>query len=180
MDLKEFYSAENGVLTRMRPKEMHQLIGEITTLFLASHVHRNYLINDIGAMFLPPLHLNQFRIYRDGQGAPVGLITWAWLTRDVEKGYVTGEYNLKPEDWNAGDQLWFTDFLAPYGHMARIAQDMKHNVFPDEVAKAIRLDHKGRVRGVRLHHGANRVKDAAQIKAGMKELPEPLSAGGEG
>ena len=162
-----FYSDANGVLLKMNPKVRYQLLGEVASLLMCSDLHRRYLINDLGAVFLPPLHLNQFRIYKRGD-RPVAFITWARLTEEVEKKYMAGTYNLKPEDWNAGDRGWVIDFVCPFGDMKEITEDLRRNIFPDEVGKAIRIDADGNVKGLVKLHGINRAGDMKDIEVDMK------------
>ncbi|OGT91057.1 MAG: hypothetical protein A2514_09320 [Gammaproteobacteria bacterium RIFOXYD12_FULL_61_37] len=172
MTANDFYTPESGILTRMSRAKRDQLIGEIVGLMLGSEMYRRYFINDIGAVFLPPIHLNQFRIYRQGE-RPVGLVTWAWLTEETERKYVAGKYNLRPEDWNAGDLGWIIDFMAPFGHAAKIVHDLKHNIFSDKIGKAIRMTPEGRVRGIWKLHGVNRINEARgmcmdDLRAGLQ------------
>ncbi|WP_310620050.1 toxin-activating lysine-acyltransferase [Flexibacterium corallicola] len=156
-----FFSPQNGIYTRLSQQQRIKLLGEVTSLLLASKLHCEYHINDIGAVFLPPIHLNQFRIYRDKQ-TPVGLITWARLTETVEQDYVNGDYILQPQDWNAGDRLWCIDFLAPFGHGKQILKDLRTNVFPNESGKAMRIDRDGNPRGLIKLHGVNHLKAQRQ------------------
>jgi len=152
-----FYTEDSGILLKMNPKTRYQLLGELVSLLMCSDLHRRYLINDIGAVFLPPLHLNQFRIYKRGD-RPVAFLTWARLTEEVEKKYLAGTYNLRPEDWNAGDRGWIIDFVCPFGDMKEVFRDLRHNVFPNEVGKSIRIDAQGKVRGIRQLHGINYIE----------------------
>ncbi len=147
-----------------------QLIGEVTYLLLASKLHSEYQINDVGAVFLPPIHLNQFRIYRS-KGRPLGLVTWARLTDEVEAKYLSGEYNLQPKDWNSGTQLWCIDFVAPFGHAKEILKDLRTNIFPNEVGKAVRIDKAGRPRGIMKLHGVNRVRSTVELDGDL-HLPK--------
>jgi len=149
-----FFHPQNGILSRLSLDEKSKLIGEIVTIMLASPLHCKYVINDIGSVFFPPLHLNQFRIYRIDK-KPVGIITWAKMSKDVEQAYINKTRFLKPDDWNSGDRNWVTDFIAPFGHANEIIKDLKFNVFPNEKAKSMRVDSNFKVRGIRTLHGAN-------------------------
>lgn len=156
MNVEALKKVHPPLLMRLPLEKRHQLLGELAVLMLASPLHRGYLINDIGAVFLPPINLNFFRVYRIKQ-RPVGFVTWAFLTDEVEKAYAQGSYNLHPEDWDAGKNAWIIDFIAPFGHASAIVKDLKCNIFPNEVGKAVRIDKKGRVRGILSLHGVNRI-----------------------
>lgn len=132
-----FYE-QSGLMNRIDPQERSRLLGDVVTILLASDTHRHYLINDIGALFLPALHLQQFRIYRVA-GRPVGIVTWAWLSQAVDVLYAGGDYRLRPEDWNAGPCGWIVDFAAPFGHAAAMTRDLRAMVFPGQTGKALRM-----------------------------------------
>ncbi|MEK9728085.1 MAG: toxin-activating lysine-acyltransferase [Candidatus Margulisiibacteriota bacterium] len=135
---------ENGILTKIPPKKRHQLMGEVLSVMLASDFHQPYLINDFGTAILVPIHLNQFRVYKKGQ-TPIGFVSWAFLSTDVAEKYRQGNYHLNFDDWKSGDELWFIDFIAPYGHIRSIVRDLKKNVFPNKkLGNSLRFKNNGK------------------------------------
>ncbi|NRA87444.1 MAG: toxin-activating lysine-acyltransferase [Rhizobiales bacterium] len=155
---KQFYSPDNGILTRMTDEKRHLLIGEIVMLMQHSLIHRFYHITDIDQLFLPPIHLNQFRTYRKGSDL-IGLVTWGWFSQDVEDNYLSGKYTLKPHDWKSGKNLWLMDFLAPFGHAKHIANDIKKNIHPNELVKAFRIYKSGKPKKIWNLYGDNYLKN---------------------
>ena len=155
------------ILEKIPEDKRHRLLGELTYLMLHSPLHRSYFINDIGSVFLPAIDCNQFRIYRL-KNHPIGFLTWARLTNEVEKKYVAGSYNLCPDDWDAGNNIWIIDMISPFGYMRKIARDLKHNIFANDIGKAIRIDSRGQVRGIWKLHGVNRVGDAKGSTDGLQ------------
>jgi len=147
------FSEKTGILPKIPKQERYNLIGQIATLMLASSVHKKYLIDDIGAMFLPAIHLDQFRIYRNKEGDPIGLVTWAFLSKKNEELFQKGEKNLTLKDWNSGKEGWIIDFIAPFGHAKEIIKDLRKNIFPDRQGKAIRVEKDGKIRGIWKLHG---------------------------
>jgi cytolysin-activating lysine-acyltransferase len=160
---KLIFSKETGILPKMPKQERYNLIGQITTLMLASEVHKKYLIDDIGAMFLPAIHLNQFRIYRNKDGDPIGVVTWAFLSDKNQGDYQKGLRSLKLEDWKSGDNGWIIDFIAPFGHAKQIIKDLRNNIFPDKQGKALRITKNGKIKGIWKLHGANFIKNTQKI-----------------
>ena len=142
------------ILSRMTSNDRIRLVGEVTTLLLASNLHVKYLVSDIKSEFLTPIDYNQFRIYKVGKD-PVALVTWAYLTPSIEPKFIHGEYSLRADDWVGGDRLWIIDFMAPFGHATRVIQDLRTNVFPNDSAKAIRVDVNGQLKRVYKLHGKN-------------------------
>jgi len=147
-------SSDKGVLSKLSAKERHRLIGEVTSLLMCSDLHRKYLVNDIAAVFLLPIDLDQFRIYKV-KDDPIALVTWAYLTEETEKKYLTGNYSLRREDWRAGDRIWLIDLLAPFGHLKQVVRDLKNNIFPDQVGKFVRMDKDKKFKGIYKVHGRN-------------------------
>lgn len=113
------------------------LLGEATYLFLNSPLHLGYAVHQLPTFILTPLRLGQFRMYRSAHG-PVGYVAWAWLTAAAAEDYTLQRRGLVPADWNAGDQLWFIEFIAPFGHGPRIVADLRRNVFPHAIAQSLR------------------------------------------
>ena len=84
-----------------------------------SPFHRKWKVSSVLERIIPPLALGQFRIVVKNE-KPVGFLTWALFTEDAETAYLKKHRKIKLEEWNAGDRLWFTDFVAPYGKVREI------------------------------------------------------------
>ncbi|MFZ8864977.1 MAG: toxin-activating lysine-acyltransferase [Rickettsiales bacterium] len=149
------YRSDNGILLKLPRNKSYELLGEISSLLLSSKLHRQYRINDIGTVFLPPIHLNQFRIYKNKDVDPIALVTWAFFSKEIKEKYLTKKYLLKPEDWKSGDRLWLIDFLAPFGHMKMVGKDLKNNVFPDAHGRSVRITDTGEIKGIYNWYGIN-------------------------
>jgi cytolysin-activating lysine-acyltransferase len=150
-------SSKNGqILNKVKTPELYRLIGEITTLMMYSKVHSKFMILDIADIILPPIQLNQFRIYRDGNKKPVGFVSWAFFDDKTEKKYISGKAVMSLEEWNSGNNLFFTDFIAPFGHTKKMFKDLTHNIFPDSHAKTLRFTDQGKHRKNLIHlYGKN-------------------------
>ncbi|MFZ8864696.1 MAG: toxin-activating lysine-acyltransferase [Rickettsiales bacterium] len=142
------------MLDKIPVKTRMQLLGEVTALCMNSALHSKYRINDLTNNFLPPLNLDQFRIYKKGD-MPIALITWAFLDEQTENKYVNEQYDLKLNDWQRGDRLWFIDFIGEQTVIKQIEHDLKHNLFPDCMGKALRADKTGRVKHIQEYYGIN-------------------------
>ena len=139
---------ENGILTKIPPEKRHTLMGEILSLMIVSEFHQPYLINDFGTAILVPIHLNQFRVYKKNQ-IPIGFVSWAFFSESIAQKYKQGNYHLTYDDWTSGDQLWFIDFIAPYGDIRSMIKDLKNNIFPDKnIANSLRFKKKGQEKKV--------------------------------
>lgn len=114
------------------------MLGSIMHLMMHSPLHRRYTIHDLAERFIPSLLHNQFRYY-EINGAPIGFVNWAWLDDKTEKKFSTGHYELKLDDWRSGSNLWFPEFIAPFGHTRQMVNDLRTNVLPKGTpAKALR------------------------------------------
>ena len=122
------------------------LLGEIAWLMAHSDLHRNWEVGALQQWVSPALQLKQFRLYHQKDGQPVGYIAWAFLTDDKAEKYKDGSTEVFPEDWNAGENLWVMELIAPFGHGTKIINDMKHNIFPDKVGHALRVMPDGKTR----------------------------------
>lgn len=139
-------------LDKIPEKTRFQLLGEVTALCMNSKLHSKYRVNDIANNFLPPINLDQFRIYKKGD-MPIALITWAFLDQETENKYINEQYDLSLNDWNKGDKLWFIDFIATQDVIKQIEHDLKNNLFPDKIGKALRADDNGKVHHIQEYYG---------------------------
>lgn len=125
-----------------------QLIGSITHLMINSPLHRQYQISDIAERFIPALIHNQFRYYEIDRN-PIGFVNWAWLSDEIEQKFTSGEYILNLDEWKSGKNLWFPEFIAPFGHARAIVKDLRSNVLPKgTVAKSFKIAADGSLKSI--------------------------------
>lgn len=135
-----------AILSALKPADLSRLVGDVTLLMAASKVHRLFPIADLVDLVMPPLHLNQFRIYHDRLKKPVGIAIWGYFSPETLRRYLSGDVALPLEQWRGGDLLVFTDFIAPYGHARMIIDDLRRNIFPDATAMSLRFREIGKPR----------------------------------
>jgi cytolysin-activating lysine-acyltransferase len=125
-----------------------QMIGAITHLMINSPLHRQYKVADIVERFVPALIHNQFRYY-EINGDPIGFVNWAWLSNEVEEKFKTGQYVLNLDEWAGGENLWFPEFIAPFGHARLIIKDLRTNFFKKGTpAKSLKVSPDGSLKAV--------------------------------
>jgi len=143
-----------GLLHEIPKAKQAELEGEVLSLFLASNRHRHSTIDDFASVVLPAIHFNQFRIYRDAD-RPIGWVSWAYMSDEDASGYIAGDFDFKISTWKSGKHFWFIDFIAPFGHALKIADDLKKNVFPTGVGFAPDIDEKTGEKRVRKFFGTD-------------------------
>ena len=124
-----------------------EAVGKITWLMGHSDQHCDWSVDDIHRLIIPPVALQQFRIWQVDEH-PVGLMTWALFNEETEAGYLDGSRKIQPEDWNAGDRLWLVDFIAPYGNvreMVREGRDHLRSIFGKGVVGRANRLHRGKL-----------------------------------
>lgn len=125
-------------------------------LLAQSPYHRKHAVGSyLRAEVLPALWANQARFYRSAEALPVALVTWAWLSEEVEKEVHTTGRALQRDEWNCGERLFFNDWITPYDNIREVLHDMTHNIFPDEVATSLRRRQDGSVRRINRWTGVN-------------------------
>lgn len=93
-----------------------RIYGDFLFLAFRSKWHMRMSVANLRSAFEAPVELDQYRVFRF-DGVPRGLITWAWLSPEAERKYVSGDL-LDPADWQSGDRLWLIDMIAPYKGLA--------------------------------------------------------------
>ena len=131
-------------------------VGYALELLAQSEYHRQFKLGDYFRVeILPALWSGQTRFYLTNEGVPTALVTWAWLSVEVEGAVHTKGRALTENEWNCGDRLFFNDWITPYGNIRDVLHDMTHHVFPDEVATSLRRSPDGSVRRVSRWTGVN-------------------------
>jgi cytolysin-activating lysine-acyltransferase len=140
--------------------------GYALELLARSEYHKQHPLGDyFRTEILPALWANQARFYLADEGLPTAMVTWAWLSEDVEaEVHATGRA-LTHDEWNCGNRLFFNDWITPYDNIRDVLHDMTHNVFPDEVATSLRRNPDGSVRRINRWTGVNLRKTSNEAAA---------------
>lgn len=127
------------------PPTVASVLGEIAWLFSMTPSHRFFFMIDLEWLVMPPVIKQQFRIYRDENGRPVGLVLWAKMGEEAEQRLLQGASRIKPQDWDSGDRHWIIDVVDVSGGQRAQAMidDMKTNVFKDTPFSYHRTDSNG-------------------------------------
>lgn len=99
------------------------------SLMSISDIHRELQIRDIDRLIAAPLSLAQYRIWREGS-RPVAYVSWGYLSSEARDRHLARAGLVKAGDWNSGQELWFMDFIAPFGGITKYIRDL-YRQFPD-------------------------------------------------
>jgi hemolysin-activating ACP:hemolysin acyltransferase len=79
------------------------------------------------------ISLRQVRLYRDANGAPAGLLTWAWLSDHTASALRSMPLHATHmSEWNEGRTLCFCDVLVSEAVREQIMDDVCSGLFPDQ------------------------------------------------
>lgn len=92
-----------------------RLMGIASFLTMHAPNYRTLSQADIRDRLLPPLAANQVRTFLYGY-QPLGMVTWACLTADVERHLIESGKLPDFADWTGGDKVWAIDIIAPFGN----------------------------------------------------------------
>lgn len=128
-------------------RELEIVLGAINWLTIHSPSHRHLFISDLEWAIIPPVMLNQFKIFRDNEDRAIGYTSWARISEDVENRILsTGNAKLAPGDWNSGDIVFLIDVLTPFGGNFDIVKKLYDSEFKDKKEVSIvrpKLEGKG-------------------------------------
>jgi cytolysin-activating lysine-acyltransferase len=94
------------------PHTVSHILGEIVWLMTQSPLHKHFALVDLEWMVMPPILLQQFRVFHD-TGRPVGVALWAFLSEEAEAKLSLTPVRLRPDEWKSGDRCWLVDLIAP-------------------------------------------------------------------
>ena len=133
-------------------------VGFALELLAQSKYHQQYPMGDyLRTEILPPIWANQIRFYLTAEGVPTAMVTWAWLSQEVEQEVHQTGRGLTEDEWQSGQRLFINDWVTPYNNLREVYLDMKNNVFPHVPnATSLRRNRDGSVRKVNRWTDINR------------------------
>ena len=158
--------------TDREPPTIGQMLGDITWILTQSPLHKHFALSDLEWMVMPPLLLEQYRIFRDDDHKPVGVAFWAYLTPEVEAKLNAGQTRIMPQEWAVGARLdpergmrateggtlWLMELITP-GHtienklVERCLADLMETVFKGKAFKFYQHNPETGVREVKELEG---------------------------
>jgi cytolysin-activating lysine-acyltransferase len=118
------------------------MLGDMVWLYSKSELHRDWPLRSINAWLLPAIQHDQCRIYYRN-ARPIGFVSWAFLSDEVQQSYVKKTSSLRPDQWRSGDNFWLLDLVAPFGDAKLIINDLRSGFFSDKIGYFLR-DKPGR------------------------------------
>jgi cytolysin-activating lysine-acyltransferase len=124
-------------------KTVATALGEMCWLLSQSPTHRHALFcADLEWLVMPPLMQGQYRLFY-GEGRPVGVALWAFVSETVEQR-LAGGGRIGSEDWRSGDRVWLVEIVAPFGNQDRMLDDLCNTALADRKFRFIRTHPNGR------------------------------------
>lgn len=126
--------------TQFRPsgpstdKTVSHVLGEITWLLSQSPVHKNLFIGDLEWMVMPPVLVEQFRIFY-GPESPGAVAIWAMVSEETNARLEGGASKLRPDEWTGGDIPWLIELITPFGAQEEVLKDLETSVFDGKTFK---------------------------------------------
>jgi len=117
-------------------------LGPVVWLFGRMPGKQHLLLQDLDWAVLPPLVLNQCRLFMNGD-MPFGYISWAFVTDDVHARLLGGDVKLQPNEWHSGDHAWLIDLVMPFGETDKMLAELKKSTFPERAVQYIGLGDDG-------------------------------------
>lgn len=125
-----------------------EVFGAAVWLWMQSESHRDAPLHTLKALLLPAIKTQQFMLVEE-VGKPVFYLSWADMSADAERRYMSSPPVCMPEaDWNSGDRMWILDWVAPFGHTKIMKQLLSQHLFANLSMRS--LYHRGKSKGLRV------------------------------
>ena len=119
------------------------VFGQVVWLMMNMPQYRHVFLTDLEWMVLPPIKLNQYRLFRAGNHI-VAFAAWAFLSEAAEARLQEPNPRLAPADWKSGDRLWLIDLHAPFGQQELVLKELRETAFKGKNFKMHRWTPQGR------------------------------------
>ncbi|CAL80517.1 RTX toxin-activating lysine-acyltransferase (type I secretion system) [Bradyrhizobium sp. ORS 278] len=119
------------------------VLGQVVWLMMNMPRYRHVFLADLEWMVLPPILLNQYRLFRAGDHI-VAFAAWAYLSEEAEARLQEPNPRLAPTDWKSGDRLWLIDLHAPFGQQELALKELGETALKGKTYKMHRWTAQGR------------------------------------
>jgi cytolysin-activating lysine-acyltransferase len=146
-------------------------------LWTQSSLHTDWTVQLMELTIWPAIRHRQFLLGRDKNGRPVVYVSWAKLDEERERRYLRNPSSLDIHEWNTGDQVWFVDWIAPFGGSRVAARKIQNDIFPNDTGHSLHVK-KGRTQArIYDHFGINvtRERKRAAVEALQRNLRTAFS-----
>ncbi|MCA1323481.1 toxin-activating lysine-acyltransferase [Herbaspirillum sp. alder98] len=149
--------AEIAMEQAKRVSQKIPVLGPVTWLMMQQGATRHTLLSDLEWRIMPPLVLDQAKLYMREQ-MPLAFVTWATLSDDVVSRYRKAPHHLTASDWRSGEQVWIIDLIAPYGGVQDILTELRTTIFPGQVIHQLAPMPQGEAKVIKWEAVASPVK----------------------
>ena len=119
------------------------VFGQVVWLMMNMPQYRHVFLTDLEWMVLPPIRLNQYRLFRASNHI-VAFAAWAYLSEAAEARLQEPNPRLAPGDWKSGDRLWLIDLHAPFGQQELALKELRETALKGKAFKMHRWTPQGR------------------------------------
>ena len=138
-------------------KTFSTIMGEIVWLLTQSPTHKHLALSDLEWMIMPPIMLNQFKIYHN-EDQPVGVALWGYLSPEAEQR-LQAVSRIAPQDWGngasldeenglvakEGGTLWLIEIISPFNdeknnHQQQMLADLMETSLKGQKFKIMRIN----------------------------------------
>jgi cytolysin-activating lysine-acyltransferase len=108
--------------------------NEIVSCFFSSPKYQTVTIGQLGRIILPAINLKQFVVLNvdTAHSTDTAYASWAFLTTKIVRDLLSGRktiFELSTEDWEAGENPWIIDLIAPPEMYQEVLKTIQHTVF---------------------------------------------------
>ena len=104
------------------------VLGHVGWLMTRDAELRDLFINDMEWRIMPPVALNQFKLWRtetkEGGNRPVAYASWAYVGERQLKRIQAGNKRLSPAEWKSGETKILIDVIAPFGGREAVMKEL--------------------------------------------------------
>jgi cytolysin-activating lysine-acyltransferase len=112
-------------------------LGAISILAMKSQTHKYLFLSDYEWLILPAIATKQFALFRGKQNEPVAFISWASVSKQVEKRLTDKTSKLQPADWKSGDNTYIIDIICPFGPSKGLLKQLNEKQFKGKNVKVL-------------------------------------------
>lgn len=120
------------------------MLGKLSFLAGFCPVHRKLSTEFLGKLFFPAINHDCVRLFENPQNETCAALIWARLSDEVSEAFVRDQRAPTAAEWVSGENLWFLDIIAPFGHGIQVARQIAREP-PAEKFRFARINSAGKI-----------------------------------
>lgn len=148
---------------------MESVVGAVCLLATKSDKYKKLSLGGYESLIMPSIKFRQFFLLRNKKNEPIAYINWALVSDEIEKKFLAGNFEIKPNEWKSGSKLYIINVISPFISELDALKQLNENYLKNREAKILL---SGKFKGFKIAALQSILTKAENNKKSSVEKPD--------